>query len=240
MPPIISVKNLTVELNHFTLLEHITFDIEKGDTLAIIGPNGSGKSTLIKALIGFIPIKTGKIEIACPDEKHARPEIAYVPQFYHFDRTFPITVDEFMSLSYDRKDASSVIHDRLRHVEMEKKSQSLLGTLSGGELQRVLIARAILLYPDILFMDEPEASIDVTGSRKFYQIIEHLKKKHQTTIVMVSHEIDIVYKYATKVLCLNRKMICYGRPTDILNSNTLKELYGDNVTVYQHHSATLP
>lgn len=234
---IIKVRNLSVELNGFLALSDISFDVKRGSITAIIGPNGSGKTTLIKTLLGLIPVKSGSVEIfernALRTCRHllghhpgCRLHLGYVPQRYEFEKQFPITVYEFLRLV---NQSEKIIREKLKEVGMEKKIFNRLSELSGGELQRVLIARAILNDPEIIFFDEPISGVDISGEKTFYELIYHLNREHQTTCLLVSHELDIVFKYADQVLCLNQKLFCRGAPKEVLTSQVLRQLYGEQM-----------
>jgi zinc transport system ATP-binding protein len=232
----ISVNNLSVELGRNKILTQLSFNIPEKSITAIIGPNGCGKTTLMKAMLGLIPY-TGEVMVLNTSVKKALDHISYVPQRFNFDRTFPITVNEFLHLEPNSKYRSTTnIKEKLKEVGMQNSEDNLLGVLSGGQLQRILIAKALLNNPSVLFMDEPAAGIDIKGERNFYELIQHLNKEHNVTIILVSHEIDIVYRYATHVVCLNKKVLCFGKPTDILTSDTIKKLYNEDVEIYQHLS----
>ena len=186
-------------------------------------------------MLGLIPITKGEVFIFEKSIKEVRDKIGYIPQRFSFDKTFPITVREFLCLSLlDKEGQDKKIAHSLKEVGMTKYEKKLLGQLSGGQLQRVLIARAILNEPELLFLDEPAAGIDIGGERTLYELIRHLNQEHGVTVIMVSHEIDIVLKYATEVICLNKKMICRGKPHTVLNQDTLTKLYGQEVGVYEH------
>lgn len=231
---VIKTENLTVRYDDRVILDRLTFGIPEGSITAIIGPNGSGKTTLLKALLNLIPFE-GKIEIFGRPLPEVRQFIGYVPQRFQFDKTFPITVQEFMSLEPQKaKVTKEQIDSSLIEAGMSDAHDVQLGKLSGGQLQRVLIAKTLLKHPRLLFLDEPSAGIDIQGERNFYDLVQHLNQRHQVTVILVSHEIDIVHSYATQVICLNKQMLCIGKPHDILTDKTLKLLYDDNISVYQH------
>ncbi len=229
----VQVKNLTVKYGNLTVLERLNFTVEEKSICAVIGPNGSGKTTLLKALLGLIP-SDGEISILDKKPSLARQDIAYVPQRFSFDKTYPITVGEFLKLSLDDKHRNSDTNIPLKEVGLSGKQDLILGKLSGGQIQRVLIARALVNEPKIIFFDEPVSGIDITGEKNFYDLIKHLNTEHDVTVVLVSHEIDIVFQYASQVICLNRKLICTGKPENVINENTLKSLYSQDVALYQH------
>ena len=225
MPPIISVKNLSVTLGGHLILNNLSFTINPGDIVAIIGPNGSGKTTLLKSLLGLIPYH-GHIQLGSTN-------LGYVPQRLDFDRTIPITVTELLSIHLQQKPYSK-IDQVLTAIDAKNLSHRPLGVLSGGEFQRVLVALALLNDPDILFLDEPTASVDAEGASELYTIIKNLQRSRQLTIILVSHDIDVVFKYATNVLCVNRRLVCSGSPKQALTQTTLEQLYGEHQTLYPH------
>ncbi|MFC1687700.1 metal ABC transporter ATP-binding protein [Patescibacteria group bacterium] len=230
----VSVKNLSIHFNGVKVIENLTFDIPVKSISAIIGPNGCGKTTLIKAILGLIPY-SGSVSILNKKPSEILKKIGYVPQRFTFEKTFPITIKEFLELEHrGHKNVNRKILEKLNEVGMSSTHNKLLGQLSGGQLQRVLIAKALLNEPEILFLDEPAAGVDIKGERNFFELLKHLNKDHGVTIVFISHEVDIVHKYATQVLCLNKKLICIGKPHDILTDKTLKELYDINITLYKH------
>lgn len=165
-------------------------------------------------------------------------DVGYVPQRFSFDQTFPITITEFLRLAvwyeHDAKKISQTITQSLALVGMGDYANRRLGELSGGQLQRVLIARAILHQPKVLVLDEPASGIDISGELNFYQLITRLQKELRMTIVMVSHDIDTVFQYATQVLCLNNKMLCFGKPDRVLDEKMFRALYSKEAVLYHH------
>lgn len=234
-PTILSVTGLKVEFDGHVILDDINFSIKRDDTLAIIGPNGAGKSVLFKALLGLIPY-VGKIEWA------ADAKIGYVPQKLSVPKDVPLTAGEF--LGFKEKDHMR-IHEVLEEVGFQKSASHIhndhrvmktrLGALSGGELQRVLIANALLDNPNILLFDEPTAGVDVAGEETIYGLIHKLQAKADLTIIFISHELQVVNKYANNVLCLNKEKLCFGPPLQVIDKQTLAKMYGEEVHLYQHH-----
>ena len=215
------------------VLQGVSFSVPQGSITAIIGPNGSGKTTLLKVLLGFLLPQKGKVWVLGKTPQQARGEVAYVPQRFTFDKTFPITVLEFLQLSHPRCPGEK-INEYLSHLGVGDTLHTKLGSLSGGQLQRVLIERSMLGDPKVLFLDEPAAGIDIAGAQTFYELVLHLHQKHGSTVVMVSHELDVVANYADLVLCLNRRLVCQGKPRQVLTPDTLKELYGKEAGLYHH------
>jgi len=231
--PVIEVKNLFVDFGKQNIIENISFDINSGEIVTIIGPNGAGKTTLMKAMLGLIPYR-GEIKILNKKIEQVLDEISYVPQKFEFDKTFPLTIEELLSYSQKKK-SQEIIDSVLYEVDMFKYKKSLIGQLSGGQLQRVLIAKALLNNAKILFLDEATAGVDKEGEKSFYQLIEHLNKYHNSTIILISHEINIVYKHATKVICLNKELLCCGAPKEKITKELLEKLYSKDMELRNHH-----
>jgi len=234
VPLILKVDNLTVRLDGQKILHDISFDLKRGDTVAIVGPNGAGKSVLFRTLLNLVPY-TGTITWA-KDIK-----INYIPQRFTIDRDFPLTVQEF--LQFKTKNHHTIL-SALRSVGITDEHHinhhllnQRLGWLSGGQIQRVLIAWAIIDQPDVILFDEPTAGIDVGGEETIYHLIKKLKDEKDLTILIISHDLNVVYKHATAVLCLNKDMICYGTPADALDPSALKALYGEATFFTHHHHA---
>lgn len=228
----VSVKNLTVKYGNHEVLNNLSFDVEKGSITAVIGPNGSGKTTLFKALLDLIPYE-GSIKVFQKPIKENLKRIAYVPQNFDFDRTLPITVNEFLSFASNGKSINA--KEICREVSVDILAEKLIGELSGGQLQRVLIVQALLKDPDLLFLDEPSAGVDIEGSKAFYDLIKHINKEHDVTILLISHEINMVYDLADQILCLNRDLVCNGPPKQVLTKEVMDKLYGPDINLRQHN-----
>lgn len=214
-------------------LEGVSFVIPHGSICALVGPNGSGKTTLLKIMIGLLAPSEGDILILGNPPKESRAFIGYVPQRFSFDKTFPITAFEFLRMSHPSRTRKEIV-THLLHLNMDAHIDARLGVLSGGQLQRVLICRAMLSDPAVLFLDEPVSGVDVGGEQTFYELIAHLHREHNTTIVMVSHELDVVANFADLVLCINKKLVCEGKPEHVFTADTLTELYGKEAAHYHH------
>lgn len=235
--PYIDIKNISHRYNQVTVLEHVSCGIQKGSVTALIGPNGSGKTTLVRAIIGLLSPTEGSITIEGKTPHEMRTHIGYVPQQLQFDRTLPITVEEFLAVYQCRDQGHRYknIKDVLEEVGLKEERHQKLGTLSGGQFQRALIARAIFHEKDILVLDEPSTGIDIEGEGTLYSIIEKINKEHGTTCIVISHDISIVHRFADAVICINKKKICQGVPSLAITPKVLKELYGSGVGVYHHH-----
>jgi zinc transport system ATP-binding protein len=232
MHPLLEVNNLSVKFGDVSVLEGVNFSLEKGDVMTIIGPNGAGKTMLVKSILGLVPYE-GEVVLNGEPVSTQLSRIGYVPQRFDFDRTFPLTVKELLGLIF-RKISAEEAKIVCQHLEIERLLSNKIGTLSGGQMQRVLIARAVMNQPQLLIMDEPTAGVDIGGVRNFYDIVRHLNEEHNMTIILVSHEINMVYSLASKVICLNKQMLCSGTPQKAITKKILDRLYGKNVGPKKH------
>ena len=238
--PAIDVQDLSIRYESTEVLSHITFQIYPGEITAIIGPNGSGKTTLLRAMLGLIP-STGMVLFQGQPLAKMRAQIGYLPQRFQFDRNFPITVAEYFSLTSQKKLSQKMILDKMAEVGLPHSLLAeQLGSLSGGELQRSLMVHATLHNPSILILDEPSTGIDIVGEQQFYELIQAQRTNHKTTILLVSHDIAVVSQVVDKVVCINKKMICFGPPKIALTEEKLSELYGEKEghgkgTLFFHH-----
>lgn len=232
---ILEVKDLAVSFDDFNVFHDLSFELNRGEVIAIVGPNGAGKTVLFRALLGLIKCH-GLVYWA----KHTK--IGYVPQKLFIDNQFPVSVLDFFKFKTKSKEAITEAlnsvgldgdFDQLKKGFLNKK----LGELSGGQLQRVLIAWSIINKPDILLFDESTSGIDVGGEETIYNLLHKLQNHFHLSIILISHDLNIVYKYADKVLCLNKEMICYGAPHEVLDPASLKQLYGGEAEFFKHHDA---
>ena len=229
---ILEVKNLSVILEKEHILTDVSFGVKRGEALAIIGPNGAGKTVLFRALLGLLPYQG---EIAW--KKSVR--IGYVPQKFYIDRAIPFTVREFFLLKssgfwFPQKGFSAHLIHELSLVGLGEEALSRqVSELSGGQLQRILISWAMVNHPDVLLFDEPTAGIDVGAEETIYTILHKLQKERGTTVLLISHDLNVVYRYADNVLCVNKELICHGKPQDILNPAELSRIYGEGG--FYHH-----
>ncbi len=234
----ITVKDLTVRYDGPSVIENVSFSVPDGHIAAVLGPNGSGKSTLIKTILGLIKPQSGTIRLFGKDLHEVRRLIGYVPQRFDFDKHFPITVHEFLDLTTHRHQDSSNMMNKLRAVGLSKSIlKKRIGTLSGGQLQRVLIAQATLHDPSLLILDEPATGIDIVGEEAFINILKTLNKEQHTTILLVSHDVAMVLRLVDTVVCINKKLMCAGPPKSALTQRKLEDLYGGETHLYEHDHA---
>jgi zinc transport system ATP-binding protein len=225
---ILSIKQLSVLLGGQSIIKGLNLEVLKGDNLAVIGPNGSGKTVLLKTLLGFFPF-AGRIDWA-PGTK-----VGYVPQKVDVDLHLPLTLENLLQakaqvMAISRGEIKKVLDIVNLSVDILKTP---VGHLSGGQFQKALICFSLLGGPDVLLFDEPTASLDQLAEEHIYELIDELQKKQEITVILVSHDLNILYQYATKVLCLNRERFCFGRPQE-LNPDTLETVYGSPLKHYQH------
>lgn len=222
---ILKVENLAVKLDKETVLENLSFEVERGEVLTILGPNGAGKTVLLKTLLGILPHE-GKIEW----QKGVK--LSYVPQRLPFIKDIPMRVREFFGLKKASPVETKEILDSVSLPEniLEKR----IGDLSSGQFQRILIAWALVSNPQVLLFDEPTTGVDISGQESIYELLAKLKKERNLTILLVTHDLSVVYQLATRCLCLNKKMFCYSVPQE-LTAERLAQLYGGEIKLYQHH-----
>lgn len=218
---ILSVRDLSVDLDGHSILDRVSFDVDEGSILAILGPNGSGKTVLLKTLLGTLPHR-GTIRWA------RQPRLGYVPQKVETDRHLPINLLNLLSAKLHVLRLPSSDLDRVT-ADVGLTAEVLatpIGHLSGGEFQRALIAFALVGEPDVLLLDEPTASIDMRGEDALYELLRRLHEERRLTILLVSHDLSVVYRHATEVLCLNRTSLYFGPPREVLTPEALERLYG--------------
>ncbi len=226
--PILKIKNLDVILDNQEILSNISFEVYPKEAVSIVGPNGAGKSMLLKTIIGIVKPTGGEIKIA-PGAK-----IGYLPQRFGVDKYLPMKVGEFLNLKPNITDAR--IKEAVKELNLEPDFLNKpLATLSGGETQKALIVWVIADKPDLVLFDEPAENVDVVGQQSIYQLLHNLQRNLGLAVVLVSHDLNVVYKYAHKVVCLNKKMLCEGTPIEALTPEMLNRLYGEHAFFEHHH-----
>ncbi len=232
MDKILEVDNLSVCFGDSCVVDDVSFYVEKGDYMMILGPNGAGKSVMFKSILGILP-KKGKVKFFVDKDIEAvRQKVSYVPQYVAIDRTSVITVAEVVGLGLQKYDLDTVLK-LLKMVGMENKKDAVFGSLSGGQTKRVLIAQALAKKPKIIFMDEPFAGVDVVGEKSVAELLDELRKKMNLTVIMISHDFSLVQKSATKILCINKKKMCFGHPKDMTKKN-IEDTFGKGLKVHSH------
>jgi len=222
---ILKVENLNVELEGEKILENLSFEVGEGEVLTVLGPNGAGKTVLLKTLLGLFPF-TGKISWQ-PGFR-----ISYVPQRMPFAKDVPLSVKEFFEL---KKASVETIKEVLVSVGLKEEIlKKKIGDLSSGQFQRVLIGWALVSNPQVLLFDEPTTGVDIGGQESIYNLLGKLKSERGLTIILVTHDLSIVYRLATNCLCLNKEMLCYSIPTE-LTPERLSQLYGGEIKLFQHN-----
>jgi zinc transport system ATP-binding protein len=237
---LIIAKHVSKVYADTTVVDDVTFTIARGTITAMIGPNAAGKSTLAKIMMGLISATRGSVTIGGQSPHKVRTSIGYVPQRFTYNPKVPVTVREFLRLSlhvagHHEREEDEVITERFADVGLGDVMHKHLYQLSGGQLQRMLIARALLTDKTLLILDEPVAGVDIEGRKSIYELLKDLKEKHGMTIILISHELDVVFQYADQVLCINRRMLCHGKPQETLTEEVLGEMYGMNHQAHYHH-----
>ena len=228
---LIKISNLEVKYGSKFVLKNMNLSLKAGEIVTIVGPNGSGKTTLFKAIIGTVPLSKGTIEI------NPNLRIGYVPQQLKIDQTLPITVERFLKLSNINFEKS------LDKTELILGSKDLLdvqiSSLSGGEMQRVLLARALINDPQVLLLDEATRGLDQPGVAAFYRKIENIRKSTNCAILMISHDLHVVMSSSDRVICVNGHICCQGTPEIVATSPEYQALFGGDVdgtfALYRHH-----
>ncbi|MER3558342.1 MAG: zinc ABC transporter ATP-binding protein [Armatimonadota bacterium] len=240
MNPLIEVAELWVQLDGLPILEGLQLRLMPEETVALIGPNGAGKTTLLRVLLGLLPYRSGSVRILgkAPHQltRTERTQIGYVPQALQFERSMPLLVSELLHAMLGdafrkRAQLTAVLHA----VDAVHLSDKPVRTLSGGEMQRVVIAAVLAQEPRLLLLDEPATGIDVGTRLHFYELVEHLRTTRQMGTLIVSHDLSIVSRYATRVVCIHHRLICEGSPAEVLQMPVLDQLYGHPIGVYHHH-----
>lgn len=230
----IEIKNLSLSYGKIKVLENINFSIPEGSFVSIVGPNGAGKTTLMKILLGLIKYNIGEVKIFGKDVADVDPSlIGYVPQIKTMDRSFPALAIELVTSGITRRwpwfvtgEEKKKSLEALTLVKAENLANRTLSELSGGELQRVCLARSIVRNPKLVVLDEPATGIDAVGEADLYNLLEAYQGKSQATILMITHDWYVANHHSDFVLLLNRKQVSFGTPAEALSENNLRTAFG--------------
>jgi zinc transport system ATP-binding protein len=239
MTSIISIRDLWVYRDAQIVLEDINLDLDSSDFLGLIGPNGGGKSTLLKAILGLIKPNRGSIKVFGQDPVSARKNVGYMPQKTIFDKGFPLTAQDVVLMGrysraglmkrYQSEDRQAALQ-ALQAVGMRDRAEKQIGLLSGGEQQRVFVARSLVGEPRLLLLDEPTTGIDAAQQSEFYELLSRLSQN--MAIILVSHDLTAVSKYVNKIACLNQRLYYHG--TKELTNEDIEKAYGCPVDMIAH------
>lgn len=243
--PALEVRDLRVTLGGVPVLRGVTLTVAHGNLVALVGPNGSGKTTLLRAILGLQAIDSGSVQVlGQPLSTKVLRRVGYVPQRLELDRGFALSVREFLALrlpatrhwlwqSHRRID--SLLAPKVQGLEIEDLFDRPISRLSGGQLQRVLIAWSLLCDPELLLLDEPTAGVDTPGERSFYEMIQAVHRRREMTIILVSHDLSMVFRHASWVYALNGVVCCQGTPEEVSQDELLRQAYGFHLVPYHHH-----
>ena len=228
--PLIEARGVTFRVGRHTLLENVDVAVRPGEIVTLIGPNGAGKSTLARLLLGILKPQLGQVI--------SRPglSLGYVPQRLEIDRIFPLTVRRFLTIGGGRK--AGPPGQILAEVGAEHLADAMIHSLSGGEFQRVLLARALLREPELLLLDEPVAGVDVTGQIYLFDLITRIRRERGCGVLLISHDLHLVMAATDRVVCLNRHVCCFGKPAAVVRDPAYINLFGERavsgLAVYSH------
>jgi zinc transport system ATP-binding protein len=245
VPMVIQARGVKVNLGGHEVLRGVDLVVPAGELVALIGPNGSGKTTFLRAVLGLQRISAGDIRLfGTQDRRASLKRIGYVPQRMNLERSFILSVREFLALRlratrhwfwHSKRSTDERIEASMEEMGIRSLLERPLAALSGGQLQRVLIAFSLLSKPDLLLLDEPTAGVDVQGEESFYDLIAAVQKRHRLSAVLVSHDLSMVYRHASWVYALNGVVCCEGPPEKVMNAESLRQAYGIHVSPYHHH-----
>jgi len=230
-PALIDARGISLTRGGRPVLRGVDFHVDRGEIVTVVGPNGSGKSTLVQVLIGALTPDTGRISRA------SGLRLGYVPQDLHIDATMPMPVGRFLSLP--RRHAADARAAALARVGLAPDVEpQAMSALSGGQFQRVLLARALLMSPDLLVLDEATRGLDQPGTAAFYRIVEDLRRDLGCGVVMVSHDLHVVMRASDRVVCLNGHVCCHGTPDIVASAPEYRALFGmgtqGTLALYRH------
>jgi zinc transport system ATP-binding protein len=222
---IVSVENLSFGYGSSLSIENISFNVSEGDFLGIIGPNGAGKTTLFRCILGVLGNYAGSIRLFGQDIKSNKgllKRVGYIPQKRTIEQEFPVTVQEVVSFGLiGLRNSSNTVLSAITDVGLDELKNKRIGDLSGGQLQRVLIAKALVSNPDLLILDEPTTAIDKESEKKFYSILTELNEDRKKTIILSSHDLDAIKKLSNKIACINKRLFFHGNVHEFFDNEKL-------------------
>ncbi len=231
LQPLVQLTDIHVQFKQHVALKQVSLVVRRGEIVTLIGPNGAGKSTLVRVVVGLLSPQKGQII------RHPQLSIGYMPQRMRVDNILPMTVERFLKLTgIQTKDKIYAILEELSVTYTAKRA---IQYLSGGELQRVLLARALLKAPDLLVLDEPIQGVDITGQYELYELIGQIRQQRGCGILMVSHDLHVVMAATDYVVCLNQHLCCSGHPANVSQDPAYLALFGSKaaheLAIYRHH-----
>lgn len=227
---LLSLEQVDLHLNGNNILEQVSLCVRRGEVVTLIGPNGAGKTSLVRIVLGLLAADKGQVQ------RRSGLRIGYMPQKLQVDATLPLTVERFLMLSPGTRRPAA--ETALAEVSASHLLKRPLQQVSGGELQRILLARALLRKPDLLVLDEPVQGVDVNGQIELYQLITRLRDRYNCGVLMVSHDLHLVMSTTNTVVCLNRHVCCSGHPEKVSTDPAFVALFGEQagaLAVYNHH-----
>jgi len=261
---ILEIKDVTVKYDALAAVDNVSFNVKQGDFLGIIGPNGAGKTTLFKSILGFMKFE-GEIKLfnyyPSTEYRLLLPLIGYIPQKMSIEKNFPATVNDIISMGIipekritkannliknkkymirenKSQNPESRISEMLELTGLESMADKLFNELSGGEQQRAFVAKTLINYPNLLILDEPVNGFDMDAQNKFYEILTKINKKNNTTIILASHDLNVISKLTNKVACMNRTLFFHGNKDEFFSNSELLETYSESAMQMhlKHHT----
>ncbi len=230
LEPLISAENVSYHASGRQILQDISLTVARGETVTVVGPNGAGKTTLLRVLLGLISPTSGRVT----SKPHLR--IGYLPQKIHIDPVLPLSVNRIMTLtgSFTQEQIQAALEETgVSHLN----GQSVFN-LSGGEFQRMMLARALLRNPELLVLDEPVQGVDYLGEAELYELIANIRKKYSCSVLMISHDLHVVMSSTDRVICIDQHVCCQGKPQYVCNHTEFQRLFGrqfsESLSVYSH------
>ena len=229
--PLLEISNVSKRFDDHQALSGIDLQIRRGEIVTLIGPNGSGKTTLVRIALGLLGPDGGRVK------RLKNLKIGYVPQQIHIDATLPLRVSRFLAIGKQGSKLPVALSRIAEEVGITGLLDKQLNNLSGGELRRVLLGRALLQNPDFLVLDEPSAGVDVSGQSELYNLIRNIRDQHNCGILLVSHDLHFVMAATDRVVCLNHHICCDGQPETVSRHPEYLSLFGPqtNLAIYAHH-----